>query len=118
MSTDSASGNTELTPRQTFSGAVQHSVRFVVVIGVGVLFLGWFAGIWALGAKIGFWLAVALTALECIHAGVAALLTVTLNAAGKPRPGERWMVAANAVQIAGAAASIAMILVLRSKIWG
>lgn len=117
MSTDSATQPAELTPRQTFAGVVQHSASFVVIIGISVLFLPWFSGVWALGAKIGFWGSVALTVLECIHVGVSALATITLNAAGKPRPGERWMVASNAVQIAGAAAGIALVLFLRSKLW-
>lgn len=118
MSTDSASGSAELTPRQTFSGVVRHSLLFVIVIGIGVLFLGWFSGIWALGAKIGFWVTAALTSLECIHVSVSVFFTVTLNVAGKPRQGEQWMVASNAVQIAGAAAGIALVLFLRSRIWG
>jgi hypothetical protein len=118
MSMDSATRSAELTPRQTFSGVVQHSLLFVIVIGIGVLFLGWFSGTWALGAKIGFWLTAALTVLECIHVSVSIFFTITLNVAGKPREGERWMVASNAVQLAGAAAGIALVLFLRSRLWG
>lgn len=116
MSTDSAP-DAELTPRETFSGVVQHSLLFVIVIGMGVLFFGWFSGIWALGAKIGFWGVAALTALECMHVSVSVFFTVTLNVAGKPRQGERWMIASNAVQLAGGAAGIALILFLRSRLW-
>jgi uncharacterized membrane protein len=118
MTPDSATERAELTPRETFFAVLNNTVRNVVVIGVGVLFLVWFSGIWLLGAKIGFWLAVVLAVIEGIHAGVAAILTVTLNAAGKPRTGERWMIAANGVQLAGAASVVAFVLILRSKIWG
>jgi hypothetical protein len=118
MTMDLATAPAELTPRQVFSTVVNNTVRNVIVIGVGVLFLWWFSGIWLLGAKIGFWMAVVLTAIEGIHAVVAAILTVTLNAAGKPRPGEPWMIAANAVQLTGAAAAVVLLLFLRSKLWG
>jgi len=118
MTMDSATERAELTPRQVFSTIVNDTVRNLIVAGVGTLFFWWFSGIWILGAKIGFWMAAAFTALAGVQAFVAALLTVTLNLAGKQRPGEGWMIAANGVQLAGEAAAIVLLLFLRSKIWG
>jgi hypothetical protein len=43
---------------------------------------------------------------------------VTLNAAGKLRPGKKWFMAANGVQLAGVAAAVALLVFLWAKIWG
>jgi hypothetical protein len=118
MTMDSATERAEVTPRQAFFGVLNNTLRNTVVVGVGVFLLWWFSGIWGLGAKIGFWMTVAFIALEAIHAVVAAILTVTLNLAGKPRPGEGWMIAANGVQLAGTVAAVVVLLFLRSKLWG
>ena len=118
MSTDAPTPPVELTPRQTFSVVANNTVRNLIVVSVGTLFLWWLSGIWALGAKIGFWMAVVLTGIEGLHAVVGTLLTITLNAAGKPRPGEKWFISANGVQLAGVAIAITLLVFLRSKIWG
>jgi len=118
MSTDSTTPPVELTPRQTFSVVANNTARNVIVVGVGTLFLWWFSGIWALGAKIGFWMAVVFTGIEGIHAIVGTLLTLTLNAAGKPRPGEKWFISANGVQLAGVGLAVTLLVFLRSELWG
>lgn len=118
MNMDTATGRTDVTPYQAYYTVASNTVRNVIMAGIGVLVLWWFSGVWALGAKIGFWIAVVLTALEGIHALVGAGLTVALNVAGQRRPGEGWMIAANVVQLLGEAVAVALLFFLRSKLWG
>ncbi len=117
MSMETATGRANVTPYEAYYTVASNTVRNVITAGIGTLFLWWFSGIWALGAKIGFWIAAVLTALEGIHALVGAGLTVALNVAGQRRPGEGWMIAASVVQLLGEAVAVALLFFLWSKLW-
>jgi hypothetical protein len=118
MSADSATGRAELTPYQAYYAVASNTVRNAIIAGVGTLVLWWLSGVWSLGAKVGFWIAVVFTALEGIQVLLVTASTVVVNVVGPRRPGEGWMLAANVVRIAGEAIAVTLLLFLRSKIWG
>lgn len=95
--------------------------RTLIASVVGTAFLWWFAGVWRLGAILGFGVIALIVLLDllqvaAVSAGTAALGIGALTGRVKLRD-EKWMLAANLVRVVGAGIGVALLWFLSGRLW-
>lgn len=101
-----------------YSKAAEDFSRTLIASVVGTGFLWWLSGVWRLGAILGFVVIAVIVALDLAQVLFVCVVAAAVAIRGESSlQGEKWMVAATAVRVVGAACGLGLLWFLFGKIW-